>query len=241
MPELRKYQDVIPVVSSTGGFYNPDRETNKMGEFYLKVNGIPKAIEISYKGNISLFKNTKFSKKVLISNNNQKGHIFLSSTKPYEYPSEKLFTFSGDIKSIKYVKIYNWASPYIFSSIKNYDKTYILLNKSETNFEDDSIIIRDIKLRNSTHRTIKKRKNKLVKYINTIEEEAKLRLPESYVENRGADIVYDNRGNWVDAPEIRGQYCHNCYFLKLNYCKKWDAKVPHHAWCASWKKKEGVK
>ena len=217
-----KYQDVLPVVSSTGGFYNPNRETNKIGEFYLDINGIPKTIEISYKGNISLFRNPKFPEKVFMSNNNQKGRIILSSFSPCEYPSEKLFTFSGDIKVVKYVKIYNWASEHIYSSIKNYDQTYVPLNKSETNFEDDSIVVRDIKISKKTHKSITKRTNILATTYNIEKEKYRLRLPKSY----------------TDKSKVKNQHCHNCYFFKgLNYCNKWDATVSRHGWCSSWKKK----
>ena len=225
MPKLNKYQDIIPVVSSTGGFYNPDKETNKPGEFYLRINGIPKTIEISYKGDISLFKSPEFTKRVLMSNNNQKGLILLSSMTPYEYPSEKLFTFSGNIRSIKYVKIYNWADARIYSSVKNYDKTYTPLNKSETNFEDDSILIKDIKIIKRTYRRIKKRRKTIAMPYDIKKEEAQLSLPESY----------------TDKSKVKNQHCHNCYFFKgINYCNKWDAPVSPHGWCASWKKK-GVK
>ena len=225
MAKLDKYEDILRVVSSTGGFYNPNKEDNKIGEFYLKVNGVPKTIEISYKGNISLFKNNKFPKKILMSNNSQKGLILLSSIQPCEYPSEKLFKFSGGIDVINYVKIYNWAGAHIYSSVNNYDQTYIPLNSSKTNFEDDSILIKDIKVVKKTHRSVTKRRKIIAAPYDIKKEEAQLRLPESY----------------VSRTQTENQHCHNCYFFKgFNHCEKWDAKVSPHGWCASWKKK-GVK
>ena len=162
MKNLHKYTNILPVVSSTGGFYNPEEGTNKKGQFYLDLNdGIPKGIEIRYKGNITIYKNPKFLGKVSISNNNQGGRIFLSSLVPYKYPSQELFTFSGDIKELQYVKIYNWASRLIYSNVKNYDQVNIDLNRSDTKFEDDSIIIRDIKKTIKTHRNIKKRRKEI--------------------------------------------------------------------------------
>ena len=65
MRKLGKYQDVLPTVSSSGGFYTPDQEINKRGEFYLNINGVPKSLEISYIGNIVVIKNPNLS--VIIS------------------------------------------------------------------------------------------------------------------------------------------------------------------------------
>ena len=144
MRELNKYQNIIPVVSSTGGFYNPDEETNKIGEFYLHIEGIPKSIEISYRGGINVDLNHNLPKEISIFHSKQRGRIILTSISPIEYSEEKIFTFSGDIKIVNYVKIYNWADKAISSNIINYDQTNIPLNESETNLEDDSILIRYI-------------------------------------------------------------------------------------------------
>ena len=38
MANLNKYTNILPVVSSTGGFYNPEEGINKKGQFYLDLN-----------------------------------------------------------------------------------------------------------------------------------------------------------------------------------------------------------
>ena len=241
MTTLNKYENVLPVVYSTGGFYNPNKEEDKLGEFYLQLNGIPKMIEISYKGNISILNNREFQKNVLISNNSQKGLMVLSSTKPYEYSSEKLFSFSGNINLVKYVKIYNWADVSIYSSVINYDQTHVPLNASKTNLEDDSIIIRDIKIIKKSYKNILKKKTTIITPSQIEKEEGQLRLPNSYANNRIVDTIFDDEGVEISAPHIRGQYCHNCvFFEKLNYCKKWSAEVAPNGWGKSWKEK-GIK
>ena len=243
MRELNRYRDIAPVVSSTGGFYNPDQETSKAGEFYLSLNGVPRSIEISYNGSIRVIKNPNLSKVISLMHNSQTGKLFFNSKSPVEYIEEKIFTFSGDIKQLNYVKIYNWAGITISSSIVNYDQKYIPLNKSEINFEDDSIVIRDIeKKKRKTFRFVKPRGSSNIKNNMTTQEET-LKLPKSYVRNKAVVTAFaDNEGNEISTRSIRGQYCHNCYFLKgSNYCEKWDAKISRSGWCASWKKKEGVK
>ena len=228
MRELNKYQNIIPVVSSTGGFYNPDEETNKIGEFYLHIEGIPKSIEISYRGGINVDLNHNLPKEISIFHSKQRGRIILTSISPIEYSEEKIFTFSGDIKIVNYVKIYNWADKAISSNIINYDQTNIPLNESETNLEDDSILIRYIeKKARKTYRFKKRlRSKKIRETYNPDKIKAKERLPENYV-NRSKE---------------KPQYCKNCYFLEgINHCHKWDATVSQSGWCSSWKKKEGVK
>ena len=226
MRELGKYQDVLPVVSSSGGFYNPDQETNKRGEFYLSISGVPKSLEISYIGNIVVIKNPNLSEKISLAHNKQEKKIFFNSKSTVEYTEEKIFTFTGEIKQLNYVRIHNWADKIITSSIVNYDQTHPPLNKSETNFEDDSIIIRDIaKKKRRTFRFVKKR-GAIVRGRTSITPEERERLPESYT-NRSKE---------------KPQYCKNCYFLEgINHCHKWDATVSQSGWCASWKKKEGVR
>ena len=181
MRELNKYQNIIPVVSSTGGFYNPDEETNKIGEFYLHIEGIPKSIEISYRGGINVDLNHNLPKEISIFHSKQRGRIILTSISPIEYSEEKIFTFSGDIKIVNYVKIYNWADKAISSNIINYDQTNIPLNESETNLEDDSILIRYIeKKARKTYRFKKRlRSKKIRETYNPDKIKAKERLPEN--------------------------------------------------------------
>ena len=85
MRGLGKYQDVLPVVSSSGGFYNPDQETNKRGEFYLNINGVPKSLEISYIGDIVVIKNPKLSEKISVVHSKQNKKIFFNSKSTVAY------------------------------------------------------------------------------------------------------------------------------------------------------------
>ena len=220
---LNKHQNISPVVSSTGGFYNPDLKSGKLGEFYLKAEGIIKSIEVLYKGNIIAVKNPVFKDDFMIRINGNK--IIFESKKPTELPDEMLFTFSGEIKDVKNVKVNSWGQGSIFSDFKNYDQTHVPINKSETNLEDDSIVIRDIlKSKRKTNRTVRKVANRVEDIYMNFKKNAE-KLPESYVDN----------------SIIEGQHCYNCvFFEKLNYCKKWSAEVAPNGWCKSWKEK-GIK
>ena len=221
MQKLYKYENVIPVLSSTGGFYNPDSLENNVGEFYLQINGHPKEIEILHEGNVDVYRTPIFPKNILLSNN-QRGKITLSSLVPCEYPSEKLFTFRGDITKIINVKISNWGAKHIYSNVVNYDQTNTPLNSSKTNFEDDSIVIKDVNIKRPTNRIIRKATKRKPSAYNIMVQREQLKLPDSY----------------VNISEMKNQYCHNCYFfIETNYCEKWDAKVSHSGWCASWQKK----
>ena len=60
-----------------------------------------------------------------------------------EFTNDLLFTFTGEFKSVSLVKIFNWGGTHIFSSVVNYDQTNTPISKSKTNFEDDSIVIRE--------------------------------------------------------------------------------------------------
>ena len=230
-----KYENVPPVVSASGGFYNP-LEGGKSGELYLRVEGVPKLIEISYRGQLVISNFSGNPDLWHINNNRESSKVTISSTEPLEYKDEKLFDFSGYIDSVKYVKIYGWTSPKIIANFKNYDQTNVPINKSETNFEDDSIIIRDMK---KTRRINYKYgfKNKRLEnrnYLRALNKNENEKLPLSYIENKKNEV-----GNFAEDVRLNSQdYCFNCYYIKSNnYCEKWDVKVKSLAWCKSWKKK----
>ena len=139
---LKNRANIERVVSGNGSFYNP--APNKFGEFYLQVTGTPLNVKIKYDGNIDIIKNSIFSDNIIIQNNRNKNIITILSKIPTEYSEEKLFEFSGEIKELNYIKIYNWRGGSMYASIIDFVQTYNPLNKSKTNFEDDSIIIRDL-------------------------------------------------------------------------------------------------
>tara|TARA_Y100001963_G_C6765711_1_gene442055 strand:+ start:1520 stop:2176 length:657 start_codon:yes stop_codon:yes gene_type:complete len=209
--------DIPQVVSSSGGFYNPSK--NDTGLFYLDFNqGIPKAVSFKYEGEI----NPIISKSMIgadIRNYRVKKNILIKFLPNCEIKDDLLFTFRGHIKSIKGIKIYNWKGKPISPKFIKYDQTNVYLNYSESNLEDDSILIEDEdvvdKYRDySPKATIKRNQS-----FRNIEN-----LPSSYVEE----------------SENINQMCRNCFYWKNGYCELWDARVLFYAWCKSWKKK-GIK
>ena len=209
--------EIPNVVASTGGFYNPSSDKSR-GEFYLDFNGgIPKAVSIRYQGNISPSAE-QFSSGASLYHYKIKKTILIRFLPNSKITDELLFTYSGIMTKIRSVKIHNWRGREFSPRVINYDQTNVYLNYSETKFEDDSIIIKDIKTNlygfNRDGRKVKKKKHRILSR----------KLPESY----------------VVASNIERQTCKTCSYWITKYCELWDAPVAANAWCASWKKK-GIK
>ena len=219
---MRKTTDILDeipkVVSSSGGFYNPSK-SNSQGQFYLDFNqGIPKKVFFKYDGEIKVILSSSIS-KASIKNYTVKKIIDITFLPDCIITDDLLFTFTGNLKKVKGIKIFNWRAKPFSPKFISYDQTNVYLNYSETNLEDDSILIEDEgiidRYREHIPKSIVRNNEKLNKAEN---------LPESY----------------VNLSEELNQNCKNCFYWRNRYCKLWDARIMPQAWCKSWKKK-GIK
>ena len=211
--------DEIPqVVSSSGGFYNPSK-SNFRGEFYLDFNqGMPKAVSFKYTGEIRV----EISDSIIganIINYKVKKIINIRFTPDSKITDDLLFTFTGNIYTVKGLKIYNWRGKPFSPKFINYDQINVFMNYSKTNLEDDTILIEDEgiinKYRDYTPKVSVRQHPSFGRFEN---------LPESYV---------------IESENLN-QRCKNCHHWRNGYCELWDARVMPQAWCGSWKKK-GIK
>ena len=220
-----RLKSISPVVSSTGGFYNPTKE--KYGEFYTKIVGVFKIITIKYNGEItSILKNEKL-KSCELSYDSNKNIIKIKNKNPeMEINEELLFTFTGDIYKVLYVKIFGWWDNAIYSEITNYDQTYIPLEGHRTKVEDD-----DYKLIYEDYKTKRHDSLPLLKE-NASRKNFSSKLPENYIESTRGYIGLDENSNPIrNINEI----CKTCFHWKNNYCDHWDAPVKSYGWCKKWK------
>lgn len=219
------YSEVSPVVSSTGGFYNPS--LGSYGQFYLDINGTPKSIEIRYDGNISIRQNSELPERCYVKNNKYNNNITILNLGIKEFETQLIFEFSGTIDYVKYVRINGWNRDTILCAVTEYDQTNIPMDKSETNMEDDTYIFQEYE------ETQQRELEPIDEYSSMQELGRDLRLPDDYTEYH-AEVKFDDKGNPIKGIS---DFCKNCFYWKNNYCELWDAPVKGIGWCKSWKSK----
>ena len=129
--------NIIQVNSSSGGFYNPSK-SHRMGTFYLEFNEAnPKSISFKYDGhiNISLSKSIVGAKVRHYSSRNS---VIIDFPPNCKFENDLIFSFTGNLKLVKSLKIHNWKGKVLSPKFIQYDQTNLYVNYSKTNFEDET-------------------------------------------------------------------------------------------------------
>ena len=212
--------NIIQVNSSSGGFYNPSK-SHRMGTFYLEFNEAnPKSISFKYDGhiNISLSKSIVGAKVRHYSSRNS---VIIDFPPNCKFENDLIFSFTGNLKFVKSLKIHNWKGKVLSPKFIQYDQTNLYVNYSKTNFEDDTILIEPDEL-DTEAPTIPAKKRNYTNLNKIINED----LPESYID-------------YSEKLEMH-QFCQTCSYWKNKYCELWQAPIQNKGWCKSWQKK-GIK